>query len=106
MPSSVDKILKDAVFFTPTPRLQEFIGGVTDMNPTSQMAWDVYTPLYHGRHEQPLHNALKNKVTGRGARYDHPRVARAVYETLKYHPELAHAYLKGSHRRRSRVKAV
>lgn len=100
MPSSVDKILKDAVFFTPTPRLQEFVGGVTDMIPTSQMAWDVYTPLYHSRDERPLHDALRSQVSGRGARRDPPRVARAVYESLKFHPKLAHAYLRG------RVKTV
>ena len=103
MPSSVDRILKEAVFLTPTPRLQEFVGGVTDMNPTSQMAWDVYTPLYHGRDERPLHQALHKQVSGRGARHDPPRVARAVYESLKFHPELAQTYLKG---RRRRVKAV
>ena len=101
MPSSVDRILKEAVFLTPTPRLQEFVGGVTDMIRTSQMAWDVYTPLYHGRDERPLHNALHKKVTGRGARHDPPRVARAVYESLKFNPELAHTYLRGR-----RVKSV
>ena len=97
----MDKILKEAVFLTPTPRLQEFVGGVTDMIPSSQMAWDVYTPLYHGREEAPLHKALQKRVSGRGARHDHPRVARAVFESLKYHPELANLYLKGYRRVKS-----
>jgi len=98
MPSAVDTILKQAVFFTPTPRIEEFVHGVTDMIPTSQMGWDVYSNLYHSRDEEPLHAALLSKVTGKGAKHDHPRVARAVYESLKHHPELAHTYLKGSRR--------
>ena len=40
--SSVDKILKQAIYMTPTPRLQEFVGGVTDMIPKSQPAYDAY----------------------------------------------------------------
>ena len=98
--SSVDQILKQAIYMTPTGRLQEFVGGVTDMIPTSQPAYDTYNGLYYRRDETALHKVLKEKVTGRGSRHDPPRIARAVWETLKYHPELAHAYLQGN------VKAV
>ena len=98
LPSVVDQILKEAVFMTSTPILQEFVAGVTDMIPNSQPAYDTYTAFFHRRDETELHDSLKKDVTGRGARHDKPRVAKAVFETLKYHPELAHSYLKGTYR--------
>ena len=81
---------------TPTPRLQEFVHGLTDMIPTNQPAWDTYNSLYYRRPEDRLHKVLTDKVTGRGAKHDDPRVARSVFESLKHIPHLAHTYLSGS----------
>ena len=96
IPSQIDAVLKEAVFMTPTPRLQEFVHGLTDMIPTSQPAWDTYHALYYRRPEEALHKVLLEKVSGRGAKHDEPRIARATFESLKHIPHLAHTYLTGT----------
>lgn len=94
--SAVDTVLKEAVFMTAVPRMQDFVHGLTDMIPKSMPAWDTYHALYYRRPEEALHRALSEKVSGRGAKHDDPRVARAVFESLKSIPHLAHTYLSGS----------
>ena len=100
LPSEVDQVLQQSIYMTPTPRLSEFSHGLVSMVPTNQLGFDQYEGAYHARDEQKLHDALHKGVSGRGARYDNPRFARAVFESLKSAPAIAHAYLTG------RVKTV
>lgn len=95
LPSEVDKVLQQSVYMTATPRLQEFVHGLVSMVPTSQLAFDSYEHLYHARPEKTLHDSMHKQLSGKGARHDAPRIARAMYESLKFAPELANAYLSG-----------
>lgn len=89
---TVDRILKDAAILGPAPRIPELIHGVVDMIPTNKIGWNQMTSTYHSNNEDELHQSLVKLTTGRGARYDHPRVARAIFESFKHYPELTDLY--------------
>ena len=80
---------------TATPRLQQIVHGIVEILPTSQLAFDSYEHLYHARSQKTLHDSLHKKLSGKGARHDSGRIARATYESLKFSPQLANAYLSG-----------
>ena len=89
---TIDKILKDAALLGPAPYLPSLVHGIVDMIPRNQIGWNQMTSTYHATTEQQLHDSLVKLTTGRGAKYDHPRVARAVFESFKHHPELTTLY--------------
>ena len=89
---SLDKILKDAAMLSPAPFMPSLIHGIVDMIPRNMIAWNQMTSTYHATSEEELHNSLTKLTSGRGAKYDHPRVARTIFESFKHSPELTKLY--------------
>jgi hypothetical protein len=64
------------------------------MSPQNDIAFFQYNPAFEAESERELHGHLQQLVSGRGAKHDHPRVARSVLESLKHKPELVALYLR------------
>ena len=90
---SIHRLLREQHYIKGSPQMREFLYGAVDMVPRNMLAYFQYYPSVEGENEQGLHQNLKTLVSGHGAKQDHPRVRKAVYESLKHHPKLAHMYL-------------
>jgi len=73
--------------------MREYLHGAVDMVPRNMLAYFQYYPSVEGENEHTLHKHLTTLVSGHGATRDHPRVRKAVFESLKHHPKLARMYL-------------
>jgi hypothetical protein len=67
---------------------------VIDMSPQNDIAFFQYNAAFEAESEKQLHANLRQLVSGNGAKHDHPRVARTIYESFKHKPELASLYLR------------
>lgn len=90
---AIHKVLRESHYLQGSPPMREFLHGAVDMQVRNQLAYFQYYPSYSGETDEELHRNLQSLVTGKGSSGDHPRVQRAVYESLKHHPKLAAAYL-------------
>ena len=63
--------------------------------PANHISFDQMEPSLQAVSEKEVHSALMDGVTGRGARFDHPVVARSVIESLASAPSVLHAYTTG-----------
>ena len=89
---AINKILKDAALLGPAPYLTEYVHGLTDMIDRNMIGGDQYAHRFHASNENELHTALTKLTTGRGHKHDHPRVARAIFESFKHAPKIAALY--------------
>ena len=87
-----DDILKDTRYLQGSPLMAEYLHGVADLNYTNDLAMFQYQPAFEGEREVDLHNNLTSLVTGKGAKHDHPLVARTILESFKHMPKLARLY--------------
>ena len=90
---SIHSILRPSHYIKGSPQMREYLYDTVDMVPRNMLAYFQYYPSVESENEQGLHQHLKTLVSGHGAKQDHPRVRKAVYESLKQHPKLAHLYL-------------
>ena len=88
----IDQILKDAALLGPAPSMESLVHGVVDMIPRNHIGWNQMTATYHASNESDLHSSLVKLTTGRGEKYDHPRVSRAIFESFKHAPDLMNLY--------------
>ena len=88
----INKILKDAAMLGPSRYLPEFVHGLTDMIDRNMVGGNQYAQKFQASNENELHAALTKLTTGRGHKFDHPRVARAIFESFKHAPKIAALY--------------
>jgi len=90
---SINQILREARNYAvpPTP---EYMQSVIDMSPKNDIGFYQYNAVFEAESERELHNNLKQLVSGNGAKHDHPRVARSIYESFKHKPSLADLYFR------------
>lgn len=89
---SFEDTLKETRYLQGSPLMAEYLHGVANLNYTNDMAMFQYQPTFEGESEVDLHNNLRSLVTGRGARHDHPLVARTIMESFKHMPKLVNLY--------------
>ena len=63
--------------------------------PANHISFDQMEPSLQAVSEKEVHKALMDGVTGKGARFDHPVIARSVIESLASAPAVLHAYTRG-----------
>ena len=92
-PRTINQILREAQNYAvaPTPK---FMQTVIDMSPQNDIAYFQYNAAYEAESERELHSNLRQLVSGKGAKHDHPRVARTIYESFKHKPAIAALYLR------------
>ena len=63
--------------------------------PENHVSFDQMEPTAQAVPEKNVYEQLIGNVSGKGAQFDHPIVARAIFESLKAHPKIAHLYASG-----------
>ena len=65
------------------------------MIPKNLVPYFAYEPVLAASKEVFAKNILLKGLSGRGAHRDEPHIQRAVYHSLKEHPEVLQMYLTG-----------
>ena len=88
--------VKLPVHLTPASSIQyqDYMTSTLNMIPRIEYAYFQYEQSIQSQPESHVLNSILKSTKGRGIHGDHPTVARAVYESLKDHPELINLYMK------------
>ena len=82
-------------YFQPASSIQHaiYMMSTLSMIPRVEMDYAQFEPQMQAQSEDRVLNSILKGTTGKGAKHDHPRVSRAIIESLKEHPDLLHMYM-------------
>ena len=96
IPKTTYDDVKLPTHFKPRSSIQyaSYMVSTLDMVPRSEKAFLQFEPAMQAHPEESVLKSILSSTNGKGIHHDHPRVARAVVESLKDHPELLNLYMK------------